>query len=146
MRLDELKRLAIAWVPRQAAWWSIINQPAPSWGPAHELAHALISRPHQRSQNSYGLCDVGGCFCRGWSCLTYETAAMLLSSTWHRAVGYENLIVAEIDATPDYAVIDDAFWRIRGRRMLRRRGLWPIPTTVPEIRAACVRLIGESRG
>lgn len=92
--IDEvgLTALAAVFCPAGHAFsHSIFNA---SWGPAHELAHALLASPAERKKRRYGLRgDARG--------LRAEAAATWISTTTHHRMGNYRLVNHERVATSD---------------------------------------------
>lgn len=136
--LHEIYRMARQYAPLAARRERSVTY-YNDWGPAHELAHALLSTRRERTLQDYGMCDFGGCTCERARCMVIEVAAMAISHALVRAAGWRDLALAERQASPR---IDAAFARVlqrRARALLRIRGLWPIPATSARLRAAITR-------
>lgn len=133
--LHEIYRLARQHAPLAARRERFVARDF-GWGPAHELAHALLSTRRERSVEDYGMCDFGGCTCDRARCMVIEVAAMTISHALVRAAGWPDLVYAERSSSPR---IDATFGRVlrrRARALLQKRGLWPIPATSARLRAA----------
>lgn len=65
LTLDAIWRIANRYTPRAARYNERISHPN-SWGPAHEIGHALVATPKERTQRDFGLtCEPGMCRCPG---------------------------------------------------------------------------------
>lgn len=116
-----------------------------SWGPAHEIGHALLSTPAQRALALFGLCSIGECSHHG-RCDTIEVAAMLISTRMHARMGRLDLVRAECRNTPDYARLMSADRLRRAKRTLRRFSLTRLPRTVEGLDALLARRLGAGKG
>lgn len=144
MTLDDLYELALAWCPKRARWERLITS-AHDWGSAHELGHALIEVPWRRRHANYKRCSLGFCTCRADSCDTHEIAAMMVSRRLLRATGNERLYEDEVKYTSDLDLVDVVHIK-RARRLLRSKGLCPVPRTRKSLEAALKRRLGKPRG
>lgn len=149
LTLDILWTAAIEWCPFRARWEHLLERPI-SWGPAHELGHALIEPADRRDLENYGACSLGFCGCEDDRCDVHEIAAMTISSRLLTYVGRPDLVLREIEDTTDYDLLDIPFYRGRARALLRELGLWPVPYTVRRLEAALTRAglvrMGSLRG
>ncbi len=143
LTLAALHDLALQWCPPFARWDRIIAHPRAEWGSAHEIAHALLSLPHERTRRDYGLCSIGSCRCPGDRCDVVELAAMAISAKLHLAIGRRDLIDAELQATEDYDYLDTRWHRTRAARLLARRGLQRIPRTCAGLERLLRRRLGR---
>jgi hypothetical protein len=129
MTPSTLRTLARRYCPRPARWDRLLNDKRAEWGPGHEIAHALLSMPHEWALVNYGLCTPAGCRCPGERCCVVEVAAMYISARLCLAMGRRDPIAAEADATDDYEYIDTQWHWTRAARLLARRRLTRIPRT-----------------
>jgi hypothetical protein len=53
LTLGDIYELAVAWCPKKARWPHLIEC-ADTWGPAHELGHALIETSDRWRKDGYG--------------------------------------------------------------------------------------------
>lgn len=136
LTLERIHELALRW--GRSATWERLLETANSWGPAHELAHMLIEPQWRHDETDYGRCGIYFCSCRGNACTVAEAAAMMISHRLVTTAGREDLVQAEIEATTDYDLIDASDFR-RGKALLKRKGLWPVPRTVEAIERALRR-------
>jgi hypothetical protein len=116
-----------------------------SWGPAHELGHALIEPSRGWKEYDYGRCALAFCNHRGQRCDTYEVAAMLISHALLRASGNAFMSEREYNETSDVDLVDPVHDK-RAKALLRRKGLWPVPRTRRALEAALKRRLGKPRG
>ena len=138
--LDKLRRLALRWCPPEARWDSLIARTRRrSWGPAHELGHALIEPVERWSMPDYGRCSTGFCRCVGGECDVVERAAMLISSRLVAYAGYPDLAIDERTSTDGYDLIASPYYERRAKRMLVKLGLWPVPYTMSRLTSALAR-------
>jgi hypothetical protein len=144
LTLLDLWRLAVEWCPKKARWPHLIDDHE-SWGPAHELGHALIEARVRWNQNDYGHCPLAMCNCRRELCDTYEVAAMLISHALLRATGNEFMSEREYADTTDIDLVDPVHNQ-RAKALLRKKGLWPVPRTKRSLEAALRRRLGKPRG
>lgn len=144
MTLRDLYDLAILWCPRKARWEHLIDR-VNSWGPAHELGHALIETRDRWSKPDYGRCALAFCIHHAKRCDTHEMAAMGISCQLLRAAGHEEMVYAEHRATIDIELVDPIHID-RGKKLLRKKGLWPVPKTRRSLEAALKRRLGIPRG
>lgn len=128
VKLDDIYQLALSWAPRRARWSHLLEE-AQDWGPAHELAHALIEEPWRRKKRDYALCPFGACHCRGRMCEVHEVAAMIVSRKLLIAARKTHLANREYNDTGYGWIIDDPTNVERACALLRRKGLWPVPTS-----------------
>jgi hypothetical protein len=142
--LHDLWQLANQWCPKKASWDHLLEAQS-SWGPAHELGHALIEPPSGWHKHDYGRCALAFCIHRGHRCYTYEVAAMLISHRLLRAAGYEHLADREYNETSDIDLVDGVHTE-RAKALLRRKKLWPVPRTLPSLERALQRRLGKPRG
>lgn len=136
--LARLHRLAVRWCPPGARWDSLIAK-RQSWGPAHELGHALLEPAERRMMNDYGRCSTGCCMCAGGDCDVVERAAMLISARLVTYAGRPDLVRDEEDRTDEYEMIATPYYTRRARRRLRSLGLWPVPYTISRLTSALRR-------
>jgi len=125
--IDALRQLALRWCPRPARWENLLRAKGPDWGPAHEIAHALLSQPQARLLPNYGLCSQ--CFCPGECCSIAEVAAMALSTTLHRRAGRKDLVAAEAEATDNYDLLMGPWYIQQANRLLIQHKLQRLPRT-----------------
>jgi hypothetical protein len=126
--LHALWRIANEWVPYTRAWGHLLMHWY-SWGPAHEIGHALIEDPAHRATPGWGLsCEIGFCKHDDERCDVHEAAAMMISQTLVTATGHLHLANDEIESTIDYDHISQQSFNA-SKALLRIQGLWPIPTT-----------------
>lgn len=129
LTLPALHDLALRWCPPDARWGYLLDG-WDYWGPAHELAHAILSRPEERTVSDYGLCEAAACRCPGERCHVVELAAQRISGHLLRTVGRQDLAEDDIWSTDGYTEIatpanDRASWHL-----LRAEHLWPLPRTI----------------
>lgn len=136
--LQAIHTLALAFCPREARWQHLLER-SDSWGPAHELGHALVEPANRRDLEHYGGCAAGFCHCPGARCDVHEIAAMMISARLVRRAGHPELAAREIDDTEGYNLIDTPWHRERAKRRLRRLRLWPVPYTLPMLETALRR-------
>lgn len=144
LSLEMLYQLAVEWCPKKARWSHLLVTIA-SWGPAHELGHALIETPDRWNKQDYGHCPIAFCKCRYDLCDTYEIAAMRISSRLLAAAGHPRLAHQEYDETSDIDLVDPIH-EGRATALLRRKKLWPVPRTKRTLEAALKRRLGRPRG
>lgn len=134
LTLDAIWHIAVNHVPVAARYNDRLSMRR-SWGPAHELAHALVASPKERTQRDFGLtCEPGMCRCPGEHCHVVELSAMSVSRRLVTAAGHAHLADVELQATPDY---DMMVWSrpVRAaRRLLVRRRLLRLPRTIAGLR------------
>lgn len=141
LTLHDLRDLAVAWCPIKARWEYLIDV-VDYWGPAHELAHAILSRPEERARRSYGLCEAGECRCVGERCHVVELAAHRISYRLLAAAGREDLGADDINATDHYAEVATHVNYRASWRMLREERLWPVPRTRRGLERLLARRLG----
>jgi hypothetical protein len=145
LTLQDLWRLANLWCPKPARWTHLLDEPN-SWGPAHELGHALIEPRWRWKFRNYERCPLGFCQCnKANPCNAYEAAAMYISRTLLRAVGHEFIADREIEETTDYDYLEPADFK-RAKALLKRKKLWPVPRTRKALEAALKHRLGKPRG
>jgi hypothetical protein len=142
--LEDLYELANLWCPKKARWAHLLEH-ADTWGPAHELGHALIETSDRWRKESYGHCAIAFCECPRHLCDTYEIAAMRISSRLLAACGHPGLAHQEFDETSDIDLVDPIHEK-RATALLRRKKLWPVPRTRRTLEAALVRRLGKPQG
>lgn len=137
LTLADIHELAVRYCPRPARWDYLLVDDY--WGPAHEIAHALLSTPEERALPSYGLCDgEPGCSCTDGWCYVVEAAAMRISGhLLYNVLGRDDLSSQDWDACTRIDEIEKpSTWRASWA-MLRAERLWPLPRT----RAGLERLL-----
>lgn len=145
LSLDVLYELALEWCPTKARWNHLLDGPK-TWGPAHELGHALIEARWRWDIEGYDHCALGCCHCTKWGyCTVYEAAAMYISRGLLVAAGQAFLAEREINDTHDYDYIEPYHFK-RARNLLRRKKLWPVPRSRRSLEAALKRRLGKPRG
>lgn len=144
MTLYDLWQLANQWCPKKASWDHLLEAQS-SWGPAHELGHALIETSDRWGKESYGHCAIAFCECPRHLCDTYEIAAMRISSRLLAACGHPRLAHQEFNETSDIDLVDPIH-EGRATALLRRKKLWPVPRTLPALERALKRRLGKPRG
>jgi hypothetical protein len=144
LTLDDIYLLALSWVPRRAWWSHLLLGGAEHWGPAHELAHALIEEPWRRRRRTYALCDFNKCTCRGQMCEVHEIAAMAISRRLLSATGNPRLANREYNDTGYGWIIDDSVLNQRALALLKRKGLWPVPRSRSALEAQLRRRFRRS--
>lgn len=137
LTMSGIHALAVRWTPPKARFDSMLVD-RDSWGPAHELGHALVEPRSRHAIAGYGRCSLGFCRCRGESCNVFELAAMLVSSRLMFAAKRSDLVDDETQHTTDLDLVtpknvDDA------ERLIRRLKLWPIPRTFAAVSRECQR-------
>lgn len=142
MSLRDLWSIANEWCPRKAAWTHLLDY-WDSWGPSHEIGHALIEPRENRSKDSYGRCAPGFCEHEDEECDIYEIAAMMISSRLVTAAGHPNLANREINDTTDYDLIATPRNFRRARALLKRKKLWPVPRTRRALERALQARLGR---
>lgn len=126
--LQALWQIASEWVPYTKEWGHLLTY-WDTWGPAHEIGHALIEDPARRGIPGWGMsCQIGFCHHDGENCDVREVAAMTISNALVKAAGHPHLVADEIESTIDYDYISARSFR-NGRALLRRQNLWPVPLT-----------------
>lgn len=141
MSLRDLWSIANAWCPRSASWTHLLDY-WDSWGPSHEIGHALIEPRERQGEDSYGRCAPGVCAHDG-ECDVHEIAAMLVSGALVRAAGHADLADREVQDTEDYDLIFTPRNYRRARALLRKKKLWPVPKTKAALEAALKRNLGR---
>jgi len=144
LTLLDLWRLAVEWCPKKARWPHLIDEHN-SWGPAHELGHALIEPSDRWDKHDYGRCALAFCRCKAERCDTHEVAAMLISRALLRAAGNEFMSEREYNETSDIDLVQPIH-EARAKALLRRKRLWPVPRTRRTLEAALKRRLGRPRG
>lgn len=144
LTLTDLWVAANLWCPKKAAWTHLLDDLG-DWGPAHELGHALIEPSRRWELRDYGRCPVGSCHHRGKECDVYEVAAMRVSHALVCAAGRPDLVGREVESTIDYDLIEGTCW-LRGKALLERKRLWPVPRTRRSLEVALRRRLGRPRG
>lgn len=144
MTLHDLWLLANQWCPKRASWDHLLEAQG-SWGPAHELGHALIETSDRWFKRDYGHCALAFCQCHLDLCDTYEVAAMYISHRLLRAAKHEYLADREYNETSDIDLVDEVHTE-RAKALLRRKKLWPVPRTKRGLEAALKRRLGKPRG
>lgn len=144
LTLYDLHQLAIEWCPTKARWAHLLKQ-AGTWGPAHELGHALIETSDRWRKHNYGRCALAFCHCHLQQCDTYEVAAMRISSRLLAACGHPRLAHQEFDETSDIDIVDPIH-EGRATALLRRKKLWPVPRSRRTLEIALARRLGRPRG
>lgn len=140
--LRTLWRIASEWIPYTQDWGHLLVY-WDTWGPAHEIGHALIEDPARRHTPGWGVsCQIGFCKHAGEICDVHEAAAMEISRALVRAAGHPELVHDEIESTIDYDHISDRSFRA-SKSLLRRRGLCPVPTTEEAIVAHLKARLGR---
>lgn len=137
LTLRVLWALANEWCPRDASWTHLLDY-WDSWGPSHEIGHALIEPYERQGQGDYGRCTTGFCRCDD-ECDVYEIAAMLVSKALVTAAGHPELADKEIEDTTDYDLAASPQNYRRARALLRKKKLWPVPKTREALEAALKR-------
>lgn len=133
LTIPALLRLARRYCPVKARWSALVQQHSPEWGPGHEIGHALLSRPRERTRANYGLCSVEMCDCPAARCHVVELAAMYISANLHVAADRHDLLAMEIQATPGYAAISTPrYWELAAQLLARQR-LIRLPRTVSRL-------------
>ncbi len=143
LTLPALHELANLWCPAQARW-NYLLAGFDHWGPAHELAHALLSRPDERVQLNYGLCEAGYCSCLAERCYGIELAAQRISWRLLAVVGREDLAREDIDATDYYDLMATPANWAASWYLLRTERLWPLPSTINGLARLLERRLGAS--
>ena len=145
LNLQILWQLANLWCPKPARWKHLLDT-SDSWGPAHELGHALLEPRWRWKFKNYERCPLGFCTCNKLHpCNAYEAAAMYVSRALLRATGNEFIADREINETTDYDYLEPADFK-RAKALLRRKKLWPIPRTRRTLEVALKRRLGKPRG
>lgn len=144
LTLPDLHALALRWCPRPARWSHLLRARHIAWGPAHEIAHALLSLPAERRLADYGMCSAGFCCCPGDRCDIVETAAIKVSARLLVAAGRPDAVQLEADATEGYADLMTPWHVRRAHWLLGRRGLRL--GTLPRTRAELERLLERRVG
>jgi hypothetical protein len=161
--LVDINDLALKFCPEVASW-QILGRGVHHYGPAHELAHALLSTPSERRLTSYGLCELAndpaygypvGCSCDGARCFVVELAAMTLSRGLVSGAGHPEIAEDEARATLHYrAFSQDREVREAADLLLERRGLAGKARSRADLLswirrrrlvAACGRVAGDKR-
>lgn len=130
MTLDEIWMIANYFLPKIAVDPSRIGNAAQaaSWGPAHEIAHALVASPEERTRPFFGLpCSPEFCRCDDERCHVVELAAMDVSRRILVSAGRRDLVDAELKATTDYDLMAHAANKRAARRLIARSRLRRIP-------------------
>lgn len=144
LTLPYLYKLAIEWCPVDARWPHLFEDEL-SWGPAHELGHALIEPRWRWEFFGYTRCNLYRCHCGRDLCTVYEAAAMTISGRILDSMGEGGLADNEIDNTVDYDTIERSHFE-RAKTLLRRKRLWPVPRTRASLESALRRRLGKPRG
>lgn len=139
MTLRQLRALALKYAPLKGrfppSFWKRADEDEP-WLPGHELAHAFVADDWQWHQRRFGIPHrVLTCTCIERDCHEQEAAAMMVSVAWSYACGRPDVVEIERVATAGLALIELPAMQTRAKSRLRACGLWPIPLTVPAIRA-----------
>lgn len=133
MQLHEVLYLSALYCPIPSFAPHIFS--SAEWGPGHELAHALIASPRERTLPEFGL-DVDSDAGRAYA-LTAEAASMRLSFQIHRRCGRADLVEDEIRYTDEASVA--LIGAARTRRLVRRRRCLRLPSTITGLEAFCRR-------
>lgn len=139
LTIPALLRLARRYCPVKARWSGLVQQHSPEWGPGHEIGHALLSRPRERSLKHYGLCSLGSCLCLHERCHVVELAAMYISSNFHHAADRHDLVAMEIQATDGYTTINTPWYWMRAAKLLAGQHLTRLPRTVLKLEELLTR-------
>ena len=144
LTLRDLWVIANEWCPLKARWPHLLESEK-SWGPAHELGHALIETRDRWDKHDYGRCALAFCHCKAARCDTHEIAAMLISHALLRATGNAFMSEREYNETSDIDLVQPIH-EARAKALLRRKKLWPVPRTRKTLEAALRRRLGRPRG
>lgn len=142
MSLRDLWNIANEWCPRKAAWTNLLDY-WDSWGPSHEIGHALIEPRKRRNKDSYGRCAPGFCEHEDDECDVFEVAAMMISRRLVTVAGHPNLANREVNDTNDYDLIATPRNFRRARALLKRKKLWPVPRTKAALERALQQRCGR---
>jgi len=135
--LGDIDTLARRAIHKAAIDWNIYLMN--TWGPGHELAHALVSTTVERRKYLYGLDDVttASTKARIKYALCFEAAAMHVSFKIHTACGRLDLVQEELDDTDE-----EAAWMLDTptvATLLRARRCHRIPRTLVGLERLCSR-------
>jgi hypothetical protein len=140
LMLQDIRALALTFVPRVACRVGFVHPRAPGWGPSHEIGHALVATPEERALPAFGLgCYPGCCRCPKERCHVAELAAMLVSAGLLRRAGRDDLVRAEVRATDGFDEIALTVNVRAAERLLVERRLQRLPRT----RAGLERLLAR---
>lgn len=142
MSLRDLWSIANEWCPRSASWTHLLDY-WDSWGPSHEIGHALIEPRERHVLDSYGRCSTGFCRCDDDDCDVIEIAAMLISGKLVAYAGRPELADKEANDTTYYDLAATPANFRRARALLRKKKLWPVPRTKKALEAALKRNLGR---
>lgn len=130
LSVDQILELVHRYMPRRALARAILF--GSRWGPAHELAHALIALPYERRQKRFGLDKKG---VDPTYALTCEAAAMRISFRLHRACGDPRLVNDELRATDEESIC--LLYARATTALLRERGCLGVPRTAGALERLC---------
>lgn len=143
MNLSDLKDLALKYCPARSINWPIFEA---EWGPAHELAHALLSSTEERRKKTFGLPSIPDEYDQGFQdfspsklpwryAILVEAAATHLSMRFHEHCKQKKLVFHERQATDPYSL--RAMKTPAMRALLIERGCGRVPLTRTKLEEFC---------